>query len=216
MNAIRVSLASHHDRFLRRFNSPIAYHCVGGLLTIAILIATVGTSRSIVRSEVLIGDEAVELNEAIKLVAQADDLRKQYTVAFEHSKAIDARVDSARHWLPMQLNWNETEDHIRSIAEANDVLITSLEESSRHSGTRVAVAEVSCRARGTFAALSQFVARLHVGETAIACSEFNIERLVQRPDADPSQKSSSCTAMLTFRIPYAGENSLAAQLLVEP
>ncbi len=207
-------LTRAHGWLVKRCSSTVACHVVGGVVVSAMMIAIgwLWTQDATRTAEINVGGETVSVAEARNLVADAGILRAQDARLIDESELIERRIESLRTWLAADLTWSEMEDAIRSIAEESDVRLASLNDNGGFVGTRVGCLTASGRARGTFASLAEFLAKLHQAEVPIDCSEIEIERHVDMRADDPRSQT-PCMATFTLRSPYVAPSGLAAKLL---
>lgn len=184
-------------------------HLLGAMGTTAVLLLTVWvwSWNFRVTEQVANGESNVNLQDAIRLIENADRLRQEYTATYHRSQRIDEQIQQIQSWLPKQLDWSTTETRVRQEAESRGLVVRNLRMQKKHVGSRVGIVAASLEVAGTYDSVCSLLAQFSEGEFPIACSELNLVR------TQSSTSAANIIATIALRIPFASQGSTAGKLI---
>ncbi|NND97056.1 MAG: hypothetical protein HKN47_06995 [Pirellulaceae bacterium] len=193
------------------FGSALRCHLIIGFVSLLLVAANAWVWRN---GEYFATDSRFskrQVDEAIELISQAPQLRSQYSELSQQAKVNEAHIDAIRQWLPAKVRWEQTQRQAEEIARLCDVQLVLLQRDPKpHTGVRVSVVSGKCRIRGSYANVCRFLHALAYGNNPVWCDSISILRGEQQENS-----AANCDASMTLRLPYAGEGTIAENLIVE-
>lgn len=199
----------------QKSRSIVWYHLCGATVSaIIITVAWMIWDRSQIPVTTLdLGNRIVDVDEAVRLVSEADQWRKRYAHQFRKSEQIAERGRQIKDWLSDPLDQETMGNHVESIAAASGLVLIDSSSPQTIVGRRVGVVSASIEAQGSLASIGRFLNSLSDGGHHLVCSEVVIKRMLPGPDGEPPL--AECTATLTLRLAHAAEDTPAGMLLEE-
>lgn len=202
--------------WLMRVTSTVTRCHLIGSITAAALIGCIALAWSQNRVDVATiqyDGKVIDIRDAASLIEHAGRWRQLYTINYLESQSIDRRVESIESWLPISVDWPNTQQEIQSIGAATGLSILSIKRGDQHIGTRVGVLAVSCEVQGTYGSLCRFLNELNDREHPIACSEIKLDRTMQVDSSRDDIALPRCKATVSLRIPFGAAGTAAQRLL---
>jgi len=210
--------------FLQRQTATLMRCHLLGIVVASSLIVCAGWLWSITNrrvSTIQLYGESIDLDDAATLVAEADLWRQRYQTQFEHSQQLDQRVAAINSWLAPSEDRATLAGHIEAMAEQVGLQIDSLHPAESSTASRVATLEWTCRASGSWPAVSRFLHDAAMASPGIVCHAIQLERMPaeelwerQEIEHQPAL-TQHCRVVLSLRIAYPGSETPASRLLKE-
>ena len=110
--------------------------------------------------------------------------------------------------LPASVDWDDKQQELLDLADECSLAVLSIEEDAKHNGSRVAVIAASCKLRGSYANVCQMLHQLCQRDQPLWCEAIKMTRVSELENDTPL-----CEATLKLRIPFAGKDTLGANLV---